>query len=290
MDKLKICKQTRKIAADALYKTLQKVIKSKKPISEVAFRDAWLLEVRKNKNIFLDGWYTPPLHGMGVLFATDENVERLNFKSIRPKEFWPRDDIFLDRGKGIVMLYFGSVDKKSGVIGDFEVTLYFGKNKIIQNQLKTNLDIIHMTFEYTKQGTKLSEIYTRVNKLLKKNKLVNIIYSISDPTNTNIGHTVPFSYEDLTVQEKKILKSGKKNWKMVCEMISKKRKFVNSVESLIINPPIAVTIEPRSKLKGSRESPLISFHAIMLFKENGRKELLTNYDKIFKLCGMTYMV
>jgi hypothetical protein len=290
IDKLKICKQTRQIAADALYKTLQKVFKSKEPISEVSFRDMWLSEIRKNKNIFFDGWYTPPTHGMGVLFATDDNVERLNFKSIRPEEFWPRDDIYLDRKNGIMMLYFGAVDKKSGVIGDFEVTLYFGKNKIIQNQLKTNLDILYKTFENTKQDMKLSEIYAHGNKLLRKNKLVNIIYSISDPTNTNIGHTVPFSYEDLTVQEKKILKSGKKNWEKICEMISKRRKFVNSVESLKINSPMAVTIEPRSKIKNKKESPLISFHAIMLFKENGKKELLTNYDRIFKLCKMTYMV
>jgi len=290
MDKLKICKQTRKITADALYKTLKKVLKSKKPISEVSFRDAWLLEMRKNDSIFPDGWYTPPPHGMGVLFATENNIDRLNFKSIRPEEFWPRDDIFLDRKKGIVLLYAGPVDKKSGVIGDFEMTLYFGKNENIQNQLKTNLDIIYQIFKNAKPDMMLSDIYAYGNTLLKKNNLVNIIYSVSDPTNTNIGHTVPFSYENMTVQEEKILKSGNKTWEKVCKMISKKRKFVNTVEDLKIKPPMAITIEPRSKIKGKEESPLISFHAIMLIKEKGNRELLTNYDRIFKLTGMTYMV
>jgi hypothetical protein len=72
-------------------------------------------------------------------------------------------------------------------------------------------------------------------------------------------------------------------------MISKKRKFVNTVEDLKIKPPMAITIEPRSKIKGKKESPLISFHAIMLIKEKGNRELLTNYDRIFKLTGMNYM-
>jgi hypothetical protein len=290
MDKLKICKQTRKIAADALYKTLQKVLKLEEPISEVMFRNLWLLEMRKHKNIFPDGWYMPPPHGMGVLFATENNIDRLNFKSIRPKEYWSRDDVFLDLKGGIVLLYFGPIDKKSGIIGDFEMTLYFGKNKSIQNQLKTNLDIIYQIFKNTNQDMMLSDVYKYGNELLKKKKLVNIIYSISDPTNTNIGHTVPFSYEDMGFQEMKILKSGEKAWEKVCAMISKKRKFVNTLETLKIEPPMAITVEPRSKIKGKKESPLISFHAIILFKENGKKELLTNYDRIFKLTGMTYML
>jgi len=290
MDKLKICKQTREIAADALYKTLQKVLKSKKPISEISFRDLWLSEMRKSASIFTDGWYMPPPHGIGVLFATDSNVERLNFKSIRPEEFWPRDDIFLDLKKGMVLLYAGLVNKKSGIIGDFEITLYFGKNKNIHKQLKVNLDIIHKIFENAKIGMKLSDVYMYGSKLLKENKLVNIIYSVSDSTSTNIGHTVPFSYEDMTSEEIKILTSGKKNWNKVCTMISKKRKFVNTVEPLILKPSMAITIEPRSKVKGKKDSPLISFHAIMVIDKNGGKELLTDFDKIFKLTGMSYMI
>ncbi|MEK9175998.1 MAG: hypothetical protein AAB520_00990 [Patescibacteria group bacterium] len=290
MDKLKICKQTREIASGALYKTLKKLLKSKKPISEVMLRDAWLLEMRKNKNIFPDGWYDPPPHGIIILFATDKNVDRLNFKSARPKEFWPRGDVFLDRKNGIVLLYSSPVDKKSGIIGDFEMTLYFGKNKIIKNQLKTNLGIIYKIFEDTREGIKLSDICLCGTKLLKKNKFVNIVYSVLDPTTTNLGHTIPFSYENMTSQEIRILKSGNKNWERAYTMISKKRKFVNRIESLKLKSPMAVTIEPRSKIKNKKDSPLVAFHGIMLFKENGENELLTNFDKIFKLAGMNYML
>src|SRR5436853_4201407 len=105
MDKLEVCKSTRKIAADSLAKVLKKLLKSKKPISEVMLRDAWLFEMRKNKNIFPDGWYMPPPHGIMVLFADEKNVQRFNYKSARPNETWPRDDIFLDLKKGIIYCY-----------------------------------------------------------------------------------------------------------------------------------------------------------------------------------------
>jgi hypothetical protein len=289
MDKLKIVKETRKSAADSLFKTLKKVLKTKQPISEVEFRDLWLLEMRKNKKIFSEGWYDPPPHGIIVLFGTDKDVKRLNFESARPEEFWPRDDIFLDQKNGIALLYASPVDKKSGIIGDFEMTLYFGNNEIIKNQLKTNLDIIYKTFEEVKEGMSFSDVCLTGSKLLRQNKLVNIVYSISDPTSTNLGHTIPFSYEGMTSKEKDILKSGNKNWKELRVMIGKKRKFVNTIESLKIKTPMAVTVEPRSKIKNKKDSPLVAFHGILLFKENGKKELLTNFDKIFKLVGMTYM-
>ncbi|EKD85763.1 MAG: hypothetical protein ACD_37C00630G0007 [uncultured bacterium] len=289
MDKLETCRQTRKIASDSLYKALAKLLKSKKPISEVILRDAWISEMQKSKDIFPEGWYDPPPHGIIILFATDNNTKRLNFKSARPEEVWPRDDIFLDRKKGIALLYSSPVDKKSGIIGDFEMTLYFGKNKIIKNQLKTNLDIIKKIFEEAKKDMRLSDICLIGSKLLKQNKFVNIVYSVTDPTSTNLGHTVPFSYEDMNAKERKLLKLGGKNWKEFRVMISKKRKFVNTIESLTFKAPIAVTIEPRSKIKNKKDSPLVAFHGIILFKENGEKELLTNFDKIFKLVGMTYM-
>lgn len=289
MDKLEICKQTRKIASDSLYEALKKLLKSKKPISEVMLRDAWLFEMRKNKNVFPDGWYDPPPHGIIVLFAADNNTKRLDFKSARPKEFWPRDDVFLDRKKGIALLYSSPVDKESGIIGDFEMTIYFGKNKIIKNQLKTNLNIIYKTFEELKKDMMLSEICLIGSRLLKQSKLENIVYSISDPASTNLGHTIPFSYEKMTFQERKILKAGDKNWEKLREVITKKRKYVSTIESLKFSPPIAITVEPRSKIKNKKDSPLIAFHGIMFFKENGKKELQTNFDKIFKLVGMDYM-
>lgn len=142
IDKFEICKATRKIAADALYKTLKKLRASDKNISEVMLRDEWLAEMRKNRNIFPDGWYLPPPHGMIVLFADEDHVERFNYKNARWESSWARDDIFMDRKTGIIFCYASPVDKKSGTIGDFSLTLYFGKNPEIKQLLQYCLKLI----------------------------------------------------------------------------------------------------------------------------------------------------
>jgi len=136
MDKLEICKSTRKIAADSLYTVLKKLLASTQLISEVMLRDEWLEEMQKNKTIFTEGWYIPPPHGMIVLFATDKKVERINYKSVRIEEKWPRNDIFLDKKNGLAYFYASPVDKQSGIIGDFGMTVYLGKKKEIKDILK----------------------------------------------------------------------------------------------------------------------------------------------------------
>ena len=69
IDKLAICKQTRKVSSDSLLRTLTKALGTNDPISESQFRDFWLSELRTHKELFPDGWYTPPPHGIGVLFG-----------------------------------------------------------------------------------------------------------------------------------------------------------------------------------------------------------------------------
>lgn len=91
-NKLEICKNTRKTVSEALFKTLNRLI-SRKNVSEVDFRDEWLGQIRKDPQIFKDGWYIPPSHGMAVLFATDKDPERVSIKSLRSKEYLPRNDI-----------------------------------------------------------------------------------------------------------------------------------------------------------------------------------------------------
>src|SRR5947209_2035561 len=118
MNNLHVVKQMREIAADALLNTLDKFLKSDQPISEVNFRDAWLNELRKYSDIFPDSWYIPPPHGIAALFASDKNVERVNFKSLRPQGMWPRPDVYLDTTNGLVYLFACPVEKKTGLIGD----------------------------------------------------------------------------------------------------------------------------------------------------------------------------
>ncbi|MEK7092305.1 MAG: hypothetical protein AAB907_01635 [Patescibacteria group bacterium] len=94
IDKLAICKQTRKVSSDSLLRTLTKALGTNDPISESQFRDFWLSELRTHKELFPDGWYTPPPHGIGVLFGNGSNFMRTNHRSLRPEENWPKSDIF----------------------------------------------------------------------------------------------------------------------------------------------------------------------------------------------------
>jgi len=223
MNKLEICKRTRKIASDSLRLILEKVLRSNKPISEASFGNLWLKELRKHKEIFPNGWYDPPPHGIIILFASDKNLRRLNFKSVRGEEWWPKKDIFMDRKSGLLLFYASPVDKKTGIIGDFQLTIYLGKNPKIIKLLKKNLNISKKLVNKISPKMKFKDITDIASGLLKKEGLINAIYSASDPANFNIGHTIPFSNEPMNELEMKILEKG--SWNKVLAMISEKRVF-----------------------------------------------------------------
>lgn len=281
-------RRTRKVASESLVTVLTSLLASKKPISEVVLRDSWLEEMRKNDNIFPDGWYTPPPHGIIVLFATDKNVVRLNYKSARPKEQWPRDDVFLDSKKGLLYCYASPVDKESGIIGDFGVTLYFGKKGEIKNLLKTCLKLDREIFDYVKVSLKFSEISLVAEKLMKKDGMVNEVLSITDKGNMVIGHTIPDSFDSWSKKEK--IASSAKDWNAIKEIISSKRINVKKKEPFVIQKGSAFTIEPRPRVVEKPDLPeSLSYHTIAVFNDNGEKELLTDFDQLFKLVGMDYM-
>lgn len=285
-NKLEICKQTRKITSDSLYKALKKLLKSKKPISEVMLRDAWLFELRKHSKIFPDGWYIPPPHGLGVLFGTEKNVGRLYFKSLRKEKNYPRKDVFLNKKNGLVFLYAGPINR-DGIIGDMEMTLYFGSNKKIIDYLKLYYRLIKQIIDFAETGLTFRAVFEYSEKLFAKHRFVNAIVSMTDPTSKNIGHTIPFVVDEITLEEKNILKN--KKWSELCKLVSNKRVFLNAKEKIEIIPNMAFTIEPGVKMRDREDMPFIAFHTTVLIHENGEKELLTNFDKIFKLVGMTYM-
>lgn len=287
MDKLKIVKETRKFTSDALYKTIKKVLNSDKKISEVMLRDAWLFELRKHSEIFPDGWYVPPPHGLGVLFGTEKNVGRLYFKSLRKEKNFPRKDVFLNKKNGLVFLYAGPINR-DGIIGDMEMTLYFGRDKEIIDYLELYYRLIKQIIDFTEIGLTFRAVFEYSEKLFANHGFVNAIVSRTDPTSKNIGHTIPFVVDEMTLEEKNILKNEK--WDELCRMVSSKRVFLNAKEEVKIIPNMAFTIEPGVRMKDRGDMPFIAFHTTVLIHENGEKELLTNFDKIFKLVGMDYML
>lgn len=288
-EKLQICKSTRKIAADSLYAALKSLL-GKEGVSEAGLRDRWLSEMNKYDTIFSEGWYSPPPYGIAILFGTDTDnaTSRLNCENFRPEGVWPRDDVFLNRKNGIVYAYASPVDRKTGIIGDFGMTVYLGNNQAIQNHLKTCYEMNRYVFDSVKTGKKFSEIYGFAERFMVQHGLNNKITSTSDPAGTNIGHTVPGLSERWTEEEQKILESEKMEG--VKRIISAKRKFVSSIESFEAMNGMAVTVEPRPRVNDRPEIPMMSYHTIILIHENGKSELLTGFDSIFRLTKMDYML
>ena len=286
--KLQITKETRKIATDALFQTLKKAL-AKNLISEKQFRDLWFEELRKSPKIFPNGWYIPPPSGLIVLFATSKNPKRVLYPSMRPEETWPKNNIYLDKSDGILAFYASPVDRQSGIIGDTEVMVYLGKNKEVRNTLKSTININKEIFEFVKIGQKFSEIAKFANKLITRKGFTNNILSTNDPQSTNIGHTIPATYEDWTTNEKNIILQGDQEWEKVCYLISNKRVFLNEAQDFKIQAPMAFTIEPRLRLNNRPNLPSAWSHSIVFFDKNGAKELLMGFDKIYKICEAEYL-
>lgn len=290
-EKLIICKKTRTTAADSLFLVLSSLLHKNNLLSEFDVAEAWHKELSKHSFLFPDGWYIPPPHGIGVLFATDENPQRTQFKSLRHLEYWPRKDIFLDTQGGFGTFYCSPVERTSGIIGDFGVSIYFGKNKTIKKQLHDHLHLIHEIFGTIQRGQSFAQIHNRAKQLLARYTFTNDWWiSITDPTGTNFGHTLPGIEQNWSKEEKNLLHNITTPGETIATMINKNRKFINSFETKTITAPMAITIEPRVIMEKHRELPTTYFHTTALFYENGKKELLTNFEKIFRIANMDYLI
>jgi len=290
-EKLSVYKETRKFIARAFKTVLEKALLSTERISEVQFRDAWIEQIQKNKRLSKEGWYLPPPKGVCILFGNGKQAEanRINFKSIRPKEMWPQDDIFLERENGLILAYASNVDLQTGIIGDFGITLYFGSDEKIQQYLKMCYLINKEIFDRVRVGMRLKEVYAVADACVKEKGLQCEHKSITDTTAaSNMGHTIPASYEQWTQNELRLIQSS--DWESAKNLISSKRKFTNPVEELAITPGFALTIEPRPFYLNNPLLPQAFFHSVCLVHEDSSKEVVTNYREIFLIAGMDYML
>lgn len=288
--KIDICKQTRAIAVETLASTLGDVLKSKEQVSEKKTVDWWLGKLRENETLFPDGWYTPPPHGICVLYGIAEQTSRQNYKNLRQEEVWPKEDVYLGGKNEMGYLFASPVDRKTGIIGDFGMTIYVGNKQEIKDHLKRCMEINRKIFDFLEVGKKFLEINTFAETLFAKYGLTNGVVSTTDPAGKNLGHTIPGIYSDWTEREKNIFENGQTNWSSVKDLINKKRVFVNAVEETVVEPNMAITIEPRLTTIDNPSIPMGSFHTIGVINDDGSKEFLTNFDQIFDVVEMDYMM
>jgi len=268
--------ETRKTASEIVLSCLKNI----KNTSEVEFRDSLIKEISNYKELFPQGWYDPPPSGVSVLFA-QKPFKRLGFNSMRNPEYFPKKEcLFLDETLGVI--YLSPVDRKTGMIGDFSLTIYNGNNEKIKEHIKKCYKALFSLTEYVQIGMKFSDLFKYSMNLFKNEfKTIGEMTTNSDPNlGINLGHTIPGSFE-------KDFSFGN-SFDEIKNTIRTKRLYINEVENFTIPDTCAFTIEARLEDINKPELPKVYFHFIVCFN-SGKKIILENFNQIFDKVGMNYM-
>ncbi len=286
-ERLDGCRRTRLIASQSCLYALQKVLRIEKKVSEVQFRNKWIKDMYRFKDIIPEGWYDPPLFGMGILFADENHLERINYSTLRDKKYWPKADSFIKRdGLGYIFASpFIWIDD-TPIIGDFGLSFYMGSNPKIIDHFQKCFYIQNSLINAISIGMTFSQIHKKSTELMLNYGLVNNVYSTTDKSLINIGHTIPFIDRNLNKEEQDNIMSEDPD--KIHKVISQARTFMNQDTDDQISENCAFTIEPRITSISDKTLPMCSFHMIVQFND-GKKEVLRNFDGIFNLLGMDWI-
>jgi hypothetical protein len=251
-------------------------------ISEKEFCQRLQIRLSSNPDIYSGGWYDPPPSGISALFGTPDNYQRLQYDNLRKPEFWPQDKHKLE-GDGVGILYGSPIDIDSGTIGDFGITIYNGKDKRIIDHLSNCLNVLEVAIDQIEIGMEMREIHNLTQTTIAQRGLTNArTVTWTDKVGTNLGHTIPWSYEKPNSTETEIIAS--KNLPKVSNLISSKRINVNRLEKFKIPHTIAFTLEARLESLNDPGLPNVFYHFIVCFKEE-QKSVLANFNKLFQAIG-----
>lgn len=261
-------------------KILSEALRDIDGLSETEIKDKIFKNISRRKQLFPQGWYSPPPDGIVVLLA-EKPFSRLLYDSNRKKDYWPQKK-FACGNETVGNIYISPVNKTTGMFGDMGLTFYRGNNEKIKRHLKNSFSAILKIAEYTRVGMKFSEICEFAFKTYK-NKLKPTFWltTSSDPNHKlNLGHTVPGSFE------KKFNCGG---FEQIKEVIKNNRVYINDNVHFIIPETCAFTIESRIEDCNDASLPSVFFHFIVCF-EQGKKNILQNFDGVFNAIGMDYIL
>ena len=281
-ERLDICKSTRQIAANGLLSALSGLL-DEKDVSEQDLHVAWFSELAQNDSIFKMGWYDPPFGGMAVLFGSDSDHERLDYMTLRQRSLAAQENVILDRGSGLIYVHASPVDRETGIIGDFGMTIYLGENPLIRDYLSNCYELTKEVGEFVQVGMTLADIYNFAEKrraeFSRNNDCVNYIDS-------DIGYTVPEPCCDWSNEDQKVFRTGL--MRKIKKVIDSKRKFVSSTDDSKIVEGMSIAIEPRLAILDNSHIPMASYHDICAVYP-GHVEMLGGFDPIFEACGMNWI-
>ena len=278
--RLKRIQALREQTGFCLAKAFDKI--SQKSFSENALTQAWLSELRKHPEIYDDGWYAPPPHGVISVFGKSvDGFVRVNQPSFRPESEWPRDGKFYNPDD-IILAYASPIDRDTSLIGDFGLNIYNGDDKSIRDHFENVLRATLYIAEYARVGIEFCELYEFAMTHGTRQGFSNNIESTTDTAGTNIGHTIPLSFESDPAHGQI---NGARTYDDVKEIIRSSRIFVNGAEHQKIEPNMAFTIEPRFS---TEKMPNTMFHLTMIF-EGGEKRICHGFQPVMEQMNMGYL-
>jgi hypothetical protein len=278
-NRINICEKTR----DWISTEIANLLRKQNNSSEKQFATAVDMEVKNNPEFQREGWYAPPPSGIAALFSDIDDFDRLRFDTLRKEQYWPQEQYKLLKDSAGI-LYASPIHKPSGTIGDFGITVYRGNNRDIQLHLVNCLKALEQAAEFAQVGMEFRELHDSAQKSFKENNLHNHrTVTWTDTVGTNLGHTIPWSYEEPTSEEQRIISGNSLN--DLRNLISNKRVNVNKNEQFKIPANIAFTLEARLESMLDVSLPNIFFHLIITFK-NGHKKVLSNFNNVFSALGM----
>lgn len=286
--KLEKVSEIRKIASDTCFITLEKTLKLGGQISELQFKKWWLEDLNKSTVIAKGGgWYDPPPEGFGILFGSENNLGRINYPSLRPSKYWPKNDIYFQKdGLGYLFASPYALLDGAPIIGDFGFTFYLGKTSKIKNHYRKSYTVILKLIDNIKLGMDFKELYRISENFIEQNDLKNYMLGITDKAVVDLGHTIPFIDRDPNPKEQVEINSASRE--KIHNLISQSRIFSNAKEDYVISSNCAFTYEPRLISAKDESLPMFSFHTIVQFV-NGKKIILSNMENILQLLNMEWI-
>lgn len=257
-------------------RALSTALKNTAPnFSEKELRDAWRAELHADSRLHMDGWYDPPPGGLITRIArAQDGFAQGRVPSFRPPETWPGPTRIAS--EDILYAYASPVDRATGLIGDFGLSLYRGPDPAVRAHALAVLDVTLATARAAEPGMRMADLYVRAMDLVRARGLDNAITSTSDPAGTNIGHTIPWSSaedgpapRDLPFLELR-------------EAVRAGRRFLSPAEGALLPETVAFTVEPRLSAPGL---PQMWFHVTVLMA-CGEKRLATGFAPVLEAFGM----
>lgn len=278
-DTINTCVATRKWLADAM----NQVLCVQPFLSEVQFAAAIITQMQSNRDLHSEGWYAPPPAGVSALFSGSKNFDRLRYDNLRKQEYWPQDGWKLE-AESAGFIYASPIHRLSGAIGDFGMTVYRGQNNDVRSHLASCLTVLEQAADYAQIGMEFRELHEFAQRSFANANLHNArTVTLTDSTGTNLGHTIPWSYEAPSAEEAKVISYG--SLAPLRQLISSKRVHVNSIERFKIPANVAFTLEARLESSEEPTMPNTFYHLIVTFQD-GTKRVCGNFNEVFASLGM----